>query len=34
MFCALLAKISSERLEDNWSSGFNSVQPLCARDPQ
>ena len=27
MFCALLG--SGERLQDHWSSGFNSARPAC-----
>ena len=28
MFCALLAKVSGERLQDHWSSGFHSLLSL------
>ena len=30
MFCVLLAKISGERLQDHWSSGF-SREPVANR---
>ena len=35
MFCALLAKISGERLQDHWSSGLSiiciGVQDKCKK---
>ena len=29
-FCALLAKISGERLQDHWSSGLGSTVSVCS----